>query len=119
MTAGAAKDESGITAPIDQDDRLVLLRKGAIQSLAQAAAENTAVALGQFLFHVNNPGARQTGFADPLRQRQADRLAGLAALIRFNRRGRRAEDDNRAMFLRAHPRDIAGVVARMSLRLVR
>ena len=112
VAAGAAHDDEGIAAPIQQQHGLFAATERRFNFLRHCAGEQGFLAgLGKFLAHVDQRNFRQGAIADALLQREQRIFATLDVGPRLQRRRGRTEDDGGAGQLGAHHSDIASVIA--------
>ena len=120
--AGALTTEHGRreSAPVEQHERLLAPIQSRLQRVAQLPAQDHIRPVrGVFLAHVDDGHVRERPVEDPALEHDALVFAGHRVVIALHRRRRGSEDDERACALRADDRDVARVVARDLLLLVR
>src|SRR2546423_11684373 len=92
--AGAAQDEGGIAATIEQDDRLLAARVRLFNGGEQLAGEDFGASLfGEDGAHIYDFGARHRAVSDPVGQMQVAVLPVARVMKRFERGRGRAEHD--------------------------
>ena len=131
LAAGAAEDDGRQPAPVEEEDRLLARRQGALQQLAQPLGEEGGVAAVELEPHVDDLDRRQLERAaaalavapaevrpDPVGQLEAPDLALLRPPGGLDGRRRAAEEHDRAALGGEPLGQGAGVVAGVGVLLV-
>ena len=117
--AQRAADDPAVAAPVEEQNRLLPLFQRVDQLAFELRADDARAPLAGQPAHIRNQHIRQTGAEKALGQPEHRVFALLCAVIRLDRRGRRAKHEQRVLLGDAVFRHVARMVARRLLGAVR